>query len=230
MIDTDKPLDDAAQDEAKTVPEEKGAAKEKSAPEEKGAPEENAAPKEQTAAEEQAAPKQEAVSEEKGENASEEGLEEALAKLRSDLEAARQDLLYAQAETQNVRRRLEREKEEAWAYAATAFARDILSVADNLDRALQAIPETLRSDDSMKALIVGLEATQRELEQVFARHGITRIAAMGLPLDPNRHQAMLEVPTNDAEPGTIVQELQSGWMIKDRLLRAAMVAVAKKPD
>ncbi|MBI1401652.1 MAG: nucleotide exchange factor GrpE [Porphyrobacter sp.] len=157
-------------------------------------------------------------------------LGEALAALRRDLEAAKQDVLYAQAETQNVRRRLEREKDEARAYAATGFARDILSVADNLARAVQAIPESLRAEDSMKGLVVGLEATQRELEKVFASHGITRIAAQGLPLDPNQHQAMLEVPTSDAEPGTIVQELQSGWMIKDRLLRAAMVAVAKKPD
>ena len=164
------------------------------------------------------------------EDSAEDSVAEALAALRRDLEAAKQDILYAQAETQNVRRRLEREKDEARAYAATGFARDILSVADNLARAVQAIPESLRADDSMKGLVFGLEATQRELEKVFASHGITRIAAMGLPLDPNQHQAMLEVPSNDVEPGTIVQELQAGWMIKDRLLRAAMVAVAKKPD
>lgn len=153
-----------------------------------------------------------------------------IAGLRAELGAAKQDVLYAQAETQNVRRRLEREKDEARAYAATGFARDILSVADNLARAVQAIPDSLRADEAMKGLVVGLEATQRELEKVFASHGITRIAAIGLPLDPNQHQAMLEVPSADAEPGTIVQELQAGWMIRDRLLRAAMVAVAKKPD
>lgn len=155
---------------------------------------------------------------------------DALESLRRDLENAKQEVLYAQAETQNVRRRLEREKDEARAYAATGFARDILSVADNLSRAVQAIPESLRSDDTMKGLIVGLEATQRELEKVFASHGITRIAAVGLPLDPNQHQAMLEMPTTDHEPGTVVSEMQAGWMIKDRLLRAAMVAVAKAPD
>ena len=155
---------------------------------------------------------------------------EALESLRRDLEAAKQEVLYAQAETQNVRRRLEREKDEARAYAATGFARDILSVADNLARAIDAIPQSLREDDSMKGLVIGLEATQRELEKVFASNGITRIAAVGLPLDPNQHQAMLEVPSNDHEPGTVVSEMQAGWMIKDRLLRAAMVAVAKKPD
>jgi molecular chaperone GrpE len=153
-----------------------------------------------------------------------------IAGLRAELATARQDVLYAQAETQNVRRRLEREKDEARAYAATGFARDILSVADNLSRAIDAIPQSLREDESMKGLVIGLEATQRELEKVFASNGITRIAAVGLPLDPNQHQAMIEVPSNDHEPGTVVSEMQSGWMIKDRLLRAAMVAVAKKPD
>ncbi len=75
-----------------------------------------------------------------------------------------------------------------------------------------------------------LEATGRELESVFGKHGISRIAAIGLPLDPNQHQAMIELPSDDAEPGTVVQELQAGYMIKDRLLRPALVAVAKKPD
>ena len=79
------------------------------------------------------------------------------------------------------------------------------------------------------ALVAGIEATQRELEKVFAQHGITRIAAKGMPLDPNQHQAMLEIPSDEAEPGTVVQEIQPGYMIKDRLLRPAMVAVAKKP-
>lgn len=160
----------------------------------------------------------------------EDDLSEALESLRQDLENAKQEVLYAQAETQNVRRRLEREKDEARAYAATGFARDILSVADNLSRAIEAIPEALRADESMKGLVIGLEATQREIEKVFASHGITRIAAVGLPLDPNQHQAMIEVPSADHEPGTVVSEMQSGWMIKDRLLRAAMVAVAKAPD
>ncbi len=156
--------------------------------------------------------------------------EEELAKLQDELADARQEVLYAKAETQNVRRRLEKDIADARAYAATGFARDILSVADNLARALEAIPGSLREDDKLKSLIQGIEATQRELDKVFSAHGITRIAATGLPLDPNQHQAMIEVPTQDAEPGTIVQELQAGYMIKDRLLRPAMVGVAKKPD
>jgi len=153
-----------------------------------------------------------------------------VAELESQLAAAQQEILYAQAETQNVRRRMEKEAADARQYAATGFARDILSVSDNLTRALEAIPEEMRSDEKMKGLIAGLEATGRELETVFGKNGITRIAAMGMQLDPNQHQAMVEIPSDDAEPGTIVQEMQAGFMIKDRLLRPAMVGVAKKPD
>ncbi|MEE9433586.1 MAG: nucleotide exchange factor GrpE [Sphingorhabdus sp.] len=152
------------------------------------------------------------------------------ADLENQLATTQQDVLYAQAETQNVRRRMEKEAADARQYAATSFARDILSVSDNLTRALDAIPDKMREDEKMKGLVAGLEATGRELETVFAKNGITRIAAMGLPLDPNQHQAMVEIPSEDAEPGTIVTEMQAGYMIKDRLLRPAMVGVAKKPE
>jgi len=154
--------------------------------------------------------------------------EQDFSELVKELEQVRQHVLYAQAETQNVRRRLEQEKQTAATYAATGFARDVLSVKDNLDRALAAIPEDLRQDERMKALIAGIEATGRELDTVFQRNGITRVEALGQPLDPHRHQAMLEVPSDDAEPGTIVQEMQAGYMIKDRLLRPALVGVARK--
>lgn len=157
-------------------------------------------------------------------------LGDALDRLREDLDAAKQEVLYAKAETQNVRRRMEKDIADSRAYAATGFARDMLSVADNLSRALDAIPQELREDEKMNALVAGIEATGRELDKVFAANGITRIAATGLPLDPNQHQAMLEVPSADAEPGTVLQELQAGYMIKERLLRPAMVAVAKKGD
>ena len=153
--------------------------------------------------------------------------EDVFATLNDQIAALQQDILYAQAETQNVRRRAEKEVADAHVYAVTKFARDILSIGDNLTRALAAIPATARGDDGMKGLIAGLEATERELMAVFERHGITRIAAVGLPLDPNQHQAMVEIPSADAEPGTIVMEMQPGYMLKDRLLRAAMVGVAK---
>ena len=150
-----------------------------------------------------------------------------LAQLQKELDEVRQQALYATAETQNVRRRLEQEKISATNYAVTGFARDMLSVKDNLDRALAAMPEEFRQDEKLKPLITGIEATSRELDTVFQRNGITRIAALDLPLDPNRHQAMVEIPS-EAEPGTIVQEMQAGYMIKDRLLRPALVGVARK--
>ena len=159
--------------------------------------------------------------------AAEQAPEQDFSELVKELEQVRQHVLYAQAETQNVRRRLEQEKQTAATYAATGFARDMLSVKDNLERALSVVPEELRSDERLKGLITGIEATSRELETVFQRNGITRIEAMGQRLDPNRHQAMVEISNNEAEPGTIVQEMQSGYMIKDRLLRPALVAVAK---
>jgi molecular chaperone GrpE len=153
-----------------------------------------------------------------------------LAELEAQLVEAKAAVLYAQAETQNVRRRAEKEAQDAKAYAATGFARDVLSVADNLSRALAAIPADLREDEKLKGLVTGIEATGRELDGIFARHGISKIIATGEKLDPNRHQAMFEVPSADAEPGTIVQEMQAGYMLKDRLLRPALVGVAKKPD
>jgi molecular chaperone GrpE len=150
-----------------------------------------------------------------------------IAELEAALEAAKQESLYAMADTQNVRRRLEKELQDARAYAATAMARDVLSVADNLSRALEVIPAELREDDKLKGLITGLEATAKELESAFRKHGIEKFASLGEALDPNRHQAMIEVPSADAEPGTVVQELQSGYMIRDRLLRPALVGVAR---
>ena len=136
-------------------------------------------------------------------------------------------LLRAAAETENVRRRLEREKQDATAYAVTGFARDLLGVADNLRRALDAIPAEAREQEAVKTIVTGVEMTERELLNTLQRHGVTRIETQGQKLDPNRHQAMLEVENGDAEPGTIVQELQAGYVIKDRLLRPALVSVAK---
>ena len=166
---------------------------------------------------------------ETAEAAAPESANDEVAQLAEQVAALQQDLLYARAETQNVTRRKDKEIADAHAYASTKFARDILSVADNLGRALAALSDEQRADEGLKPLITGLEATERELLGVFERNGITRIAAIGLPLDPNQHQAMLEIPS-DKEPGTIVQEMQAGYMMKDRLLRPAMVGVAKAAD
>jgi molecular chaperone GrpE len=151
-----------------------------------------------------------------------------VAELEKQLEEANAAKLYAAAEAQNVRRRLEAEKVQASAYAVTGFARDMLAVKDNLDRALAAVTDELRADATAANFLAGIEATARELDAIFQRNAVIRVEAKGLPLDPNRHQAMIEVPS-EAEPGTIVEEMQPGYMLKDRLLRPALVAVAKAP-
>ena len=149
--------------------------------------------------------------------------------LEKQLEEARSKALYAAAETQNVRRRLEQELQQATSYASAGFARDMLAIKDHLDRALAAVSEELRADSTAANFLAGIEATSRELDAVFQRNGVTRITSIGEPLDPHRHQAMIEMPS-DKEPGTIIEEMQAGYTLKDRLLRPALVAVAKKPD
>ena len=152
-----------------------------------------------------------------------------VAELERQLEEAQSKALYAAAETQNVRRRLEQELQQSTSYAAAGFARDMLAIKDHLDRALAAVSDELRADKTASNFLAGIEATSRELDAVFQRNGVTRIKTVGEALDPHRHQAMIEMPS-DQEPGTIVEEMQAGYMMKDRLFRPALVAVAKKPD
>ena len=152
-----------------------------------------------------------------------------VAELEKALEEANSKALYAAAEQQNTRRRLEKEMIDARSYAAAGFARDMLAIKDHIDRALAAVSDELRADQTAANFLAGIEATARELESVFTRNGVERVASKGLPLDPHRHQAMIEIPS-DAEPGTVIEEMQAGYVMKDRLLRPALVGVAKKPD
>ena len=152
-----------------------------------------------------------------------------VAELEKQLEEARANALYAAAEIQNVRRRMEKEVADARNYSTAGFARDMLAIKDHLDRALAAVGEDLRADKTASQFLAGIESTARELDSVFQRHGIERVKSVGEVLDPHRHQAMMEVPS-DAKPGTIVEEMQPGYVMKDRLLRPALVGVAKKPD
>lgn len=148
--------------------------------------------------------------------------------LQKEVAELKDRLLRALAETENVRRRAEREREDTAKYAMTGFARDILGVADNLGRALASLgPEVRGKDSSFDALIAGIELTDRELNAVFERNGIRRVDPSGEKFDPNLHQAMMEVDDPTKSPGTVVQVLQVGYVIRDRLLRPAMVAVAK---
>ena len=149
-----------------------------------------------------------------------------IAELQNQLAEANNKALYAAAEVQNVRRRLEQEKQQASAYAAANFARDMLAIKDHLDRALSMVTDELRSDKVASQFLAGIESTARELEAVFTRNGVTRVQSVGEKLDPNKHQAMIEMPS-DEEPGTVIEEMQAGYMLKDRLLRPALVGVAK---
>jgi molecular chaperone GrpE len=185
---------------------------------------------EATKDEEQLHEEAEEIRKETAEGAPEVAEHDRVAELEQQLQEANSKALYAAAEAQNVRRRLEAEMQQASSYAAAQFARDMLAIKDHLERALVAVTDELRGDKLASQFLAGIESTARELESVFAKHGISRIKSVGEKLDPNRHQAMMEIPTDGAEPGTIVEEMQPGYMLKDRLLRPALVGVAKQPD
>jgi molecular chaperone GrpE len=138
-------------------------------------------------------------------------------------------LLRAMAEMENVRRRAEREVQDARAYAVTGFARELLSVSDNFQRALKALPGEAREKDEFKPFIEGIELTGRELSNIFERHGIKIIKPKRKAFDHNLHQAMFEVETSEFPPGTVMEVIQEGYTIRDRLLRPAMVGVARAP-
>ena len=129
------------------------------------------------------------------------------------------------ADMENLRRRTEREVRDSAQYAITGFARDLLSVSDNLARAVQSAGDS--EDAAVKAVVEGVSMTERELAKVLEKHGVKRIAAEGEKFDPHLHQAMSEVPNPGLRSGTVVQELQSGYVIGERVLRPALVAVAK---
>jgi len=155
-------------------------------------------------------------------------LEDALAAARAEAAQLKDQLLRAMAETENTRRRAVRDRDDAQKYGITNFAREVLSVADNLRRALEAIPaDTLQSDEALRTLYDGVAATERQLETALSKQQIERIWPEGERFDSNFHQAMFEVPGSGKPAGTVVQVLQAGYKIHDRLLRPALVGVAK---
>ena len=174
---------------------------------------------------------QEAVCEtelEEGEVGSEELTREA--ELEAKVAELKDQLLRAIAEQENVRKRADRERDQLRKFGISNFAKDLLSAADNLRRALDAGPENLEgADESVRNLIIGVELTERELLSAFEKHGVRKIDPMGEKFDYNFHQAMFEVENSDQEAGVVVQVLQPGYAIEDRILRAAMVGVSKAP-
>ncbi len=153
-----------------------------------------------------------------------------LEKLVEQLQAEKAELhdkyLRAVAETQNVRRRGQQDVERERKFGIERFAKDVLSVADNLGRALMALPAD-SDDPAVRNIVAGIQATDRELRSVLERHGVTRIEALGKPFNAEFHQAMMEIEDPEVPSGTVVQELIPGYLIAGRLLRAAMVGVSK---
>jgi len=153
--------------------------------------------------------------------------EERLEAVEAELVDTKDRLLRALAETENVRRRLQRERDDAQKYAVSGFAKDLLSAVDNLRRALHAVPEAEATDPKTRSLLDGVAATERELLAAFERHGLKRIDPKGERFDHNFHQAIFEAERPGAAPGTVIEVLQPGYVLHDRLLRPAMVGVAK---
>ena len=155
-------------------------------------------------------------------------LARALADANAKIAELKDQNLRALAETENVRRRVQRDRDEALKFATTGLAKDLLPVADNLRRALDAIPkDALDKDDALRSFATGVEMTERLLLAALERHQIKRIEALGQKFDSNLHQAMFEVPGTGQPAGTVVQVLEAGYTISDRLLRPALVGIAK---
>jgi molecular chaperone GrpE len=147
--------------------------------------------------------------------------------LAAELADTKDKLLRAMAEMENLRRRAQRDKEDAHNYAITKFARDVLGVSDNLRRALDSIPVEARENEHVTMVVQGVEMTEDELVNTLERHKITQVEALGKKFDPHLHQAMFELEDHSVEPGTVVQVVQHGYQIADRLLRPSMVGIAK---
>ena len=149
--------------------------------------------------------------------------------LDRELAEAKDRLLRALADMDNMRKRTEREVADSRVYGISNFARDILGVADNMHRAMQALDDELRAkaDEATKALLEGVELTERELINVLEKHGVTKVEPLGQKFDPNRHQAMYEIEDASVPSGTVIQVMQAGYLIGERVLRPALVAVSK---
>jgi molecular chaperone GrpE len=154
---------------------------------------------------------------------------ERLAKAEAERDEMKDRVLRTLADMENLRRRTEREVADARAYGATSFARDMLNVADNLRRALESVPAEARAgmEGPLKTLMEGVELTERDLLKTLERHGVRRLEPQGQKFDPNHHQAMFEVPDATVPNGTVVQVVQAGYVIGERVLRPALVGVAK---
>lgn len=148
--------------------------------------------------------------------------------LESDLEKTKDLMLRTAADAENLRRRMDREKQDFSKYAISNFAKDLLSVADNMDRTLSAIkPEDRAAHAALDQVVVGIELTRTDFQNAMKKHGVELVETVGQPFDPNFHQAVTEIESAEHAPGTVVEQFSAGYKIGDRLLRPAMVSVAK---
>jgi len=166
------------------------------------------------------------------EQAGEAALAARVDELQAEMASQRDQLLRVVAEAENGRRRAEREKEDTAKYAISKFARDMLDIADNLRRALEttegeSMAGVVQENEPVKVFVEGVAATERAIFQAFDKHGLVKLTPLDEKFDPNFHQAMLEVPTEDSPPGTVVQVMQPGYVLNGRLIRPALVGVAK---
>jgi len=150
--------------------------------------------------------------------------------LRDEIEQLRDEKLRLLADMENLRKRSDRDRMDSIRYGNINFARDILSLGDNLSRALDAIPKDAEKTETITNLINGLRMVQREFTSILEKHGIKKIEALNQRFDHNFHQAMIEIESEEVEEGIVIQEIQSGYNMHDRLLRPSMVGVAKKPN
>ena len=150
--------------------------------------------------------------------------------LRDEIEQLRDEKLRLLADMENLRKRFDRDRMDSIRYGNINFARDILSLGDNLSRALDAIPKDAEKTETITNLINGLRMVQREFTSILEKHGIKKIEALKKRFDHNFHQAMMEIESEEVEEGIVIQEIQSGYNMHDRLLRPSMVGVAKKPN
>ena len=150
--------------------------------------------------------------------------------LRDEIEQLRDEKLRLLADMENLRKRSDRDRVDSIRYGNINFARDILSLGDNLSRALDAIPKDAEKTETITNLINGLRMVQREFTLILEKHGIKKIEALNKRFDHNFHQAMIEIESEEVEEGIVIQEIQSGYNMHDRLLRPSMVGVAKKPN
>lgn len=215
------------QEKQNAATEEQAAPGAETAPEEATSADVTAAAAAEAAAVKAAAEAEAAIDEAPAEAEEAAGAPARLAELEAEVSSLKDQLLRAMAETENLRQRTRREREDTVKYAAMGLVKDLVEVTDNLKRAVDSVPaEAVEKDEQLKNLLTGVEMTEKQILSVFERHNVKQVAALGEKLDPHSHEALFEVPDPTTPAGTVVQVMQPGYRLHDRLVRPARVGVA----